>query len=111
VTVNRVVDALLKGGRVPRPYIGVGMQPVHLPDAIKSKLNLVNNGGVIVLSVEPGSPADKAGFLVGDVLVELGSTAIADIDDVQATLAPESVGQKIDASVVRGGERQRRRGE
>jgi serine protease DegQ len=123
VTVNRVVDALLKGGRVPRPYIGVGMQPVHLPDAIKSKLNLVNNGGVIVLSVEPGSPADKAGFLVGDVLVELGSTAITDIDDVQATLAPESVGQTIDASVVRGGERanlavtigersaQRRRGE
>jgi S1-C subfamily serine protease len=123
VTVNRVVDALLTGGRVPRPYIGVGMQPVHLPDAIKSKLNLVNNGGVIVLSVEPGSPADKAGFLVGDVLVELGSTAITDIDDVQATLAPESVGQTIDASVVRGGERanlavtigersaQRRRGE
>jgi S1-C subfamily serine protease len=123
VTVNRVVDALLKGGRVPRPYIGVGMQPVRLPDAIKSKLNLVNNGGVIVLSVEPGSPADNAGFLVGDVLVELGATAITDIDDVQATLAPESVGQTIDASVVRGGERanlavtigersaQRRRGE
>ena len=105
VTVNRVVDALLKGGRIPRPYIGVGMQPVRLPDAIKSKLNLVNDGGVIVLSVEPGSPADKAGFLVGDVLVALGAAAITDIDDVQATLAPESVGQTIDASVVRGGER------
>jgi len=122
-TVNRVVDALLKGGRIPRPYIGVGMQPVRLPDAIKSKLNLVNNGGVIVLSVEPGSPADNAGFLVGDVLVALGDTAITDIDDVQATLSPERVGQAIDASVVRGGERtnlaltigersaQRRRGE
>jgi len=122
-TVNRVVDALLKGGRIPRPYIGVGMQPVRLPDAIKSKLNLVNNGGVIVLSVETGSPADKAGFLVGDVLVALGATAITDIDDVQATLSPERVGQTIDASVVRGGERtnlavtigersaQRRRGE
>lgn len=105
VTVNRVVDALLKGGRVPRPYIGVGMQPVRLTDAIKSKLNLVNDGGVIVLSVEPGSPADNAGFLVGDVLVALGATAITDIDDVQAALAPESVGQTIDASVVRGGER------
>src|SRR5262249_41658385 len=122
-TVNRVVDALLKGGRIPRPYIGVGMQPVRLPDAIKSKLNLVNKGGVIVLSVEPGSPADNAGFLVGDVLVALGATAITDIDDVQATLAPESVGQTIDASGVLGGERanlvgtigersyQRRRGE
>ncbi|HEV2665206.1 MAG TPA: S1C family serine protease, partial [Blastocatellia bacterium] len=123
VTVDRVVDALLKGGRIPRPYIGVGMQPVRLPDAIKSRLKLVNDGGVIVLSVEPGSPADKAGFLVGDVLVALGATAITDIDDVQATLTPESVGQTLDASVVRGGERaslavtigersaQRRRGE
>jgi S1-C subfamily serine protease len=123
VTVNRVVDALLKGGSIPRPYIGVGMQPVRLPDAIKSKLNLVNGAGVIVLSVEPGSPADKAGFLVGDVLVALGAAAVTDIDDVQATLAPGSVGQTIDASVVRGGERtnlavtigersaQRRRGE
>jgi len=105
VTVNRVVDALLKGGRIPRPYIGVGMQPVRLPDAIKSKLNLVNDGGVIVLSVEPGSPADKAGFLVGDVLVGLGFAAVTDIDDVQATLTPESVGQTINASVVRGGVR------
>jgi serine protease DegQ len=105
VTVNRVVDALLKGGRIPRPYIGVGMQPVRLTDAIKSKLNLVNDGGVIVLSVEPGSPADNAGFLVGDVLVALGATSITDIDDVQAALAPESVGQTIDALVVRGGER------
>jgi S1-C subfamily serine protease len=105
VTVNRVVDAFLKGGRIPRPYIGIGMQPVKLPDAMKSKLNLINDGGVIVLSVEPGSPADKAGFLVGDVLVALGTAAIMDIDDVQSTLAPESVGQTIDASVVRGGER------
>ena len=105
VTVNRILDSLLKGGRIPRPYIGVGMQPVRFPDALKSKLNLVNDGGVIVLSVEPGSPADKAGFLVGDVLVALGAAAIMDIEDVQSTLTPESVGQSIDVSVVRGGER------
>src|SRR5262249_33860938 len=104
VTVNRVVDALLKGGRVPRPYIGVGMQPVRLPDAVKSKLNLTHDSGVIILGVEPSSPAEKAGFLVGDVLVALGATAITDTEDVQAALAPDSVGQTIDASVVRGGE-------
>jgi S1-C subfamily serine protease len=103
VTVNRVVDALLKGGRVPRPYIGVGMQPVRLPDSVKSKLNLAEGVGVIVLSVEPDSPADKAGFLVGDVLVALGDTAVKDPDDVRAALAPESVGQTIDATIVRGG--------
>jgi S1-C subfamily serine protease len=104
-TVNRVVDALLTGGRIPRPYLGVGMQPVRLPDSVKGKLNLADGVGVIVLSVEPGSPADKAGFLVGDVLVVLGETTIKDTDDVRAALAPESVGRTIDATIVRGGER------
>jgi S1-C subfamily serine protease len=105
VTVNRVVDALLRIGRIPRPYIGVGMQPVRLSDAVKSKLNLTHDGGVIILGVEPGSPADKAGFLVGDVLIALGTTSITDTEDMQAAIAPGSIGQTIDASVVRGGER------
>src|SRR5262245_11687261 len=104
-TVNRVVDALLTGGRIPRPYLGVGMQPVRLPDSVKGKLNLADGVGVIVLSIEPDSPADKAGFLVGDVLVALGDTTIKDTDDLRAALTPESVGQKIDATIVRGGER------
>jgi len=104
-TVNRVVDELLKSGRIQRPFIGIGMQPVRLPDAVKTKLNLTDDGGVIVLNVEPGSPADQAGFLVGDVLVALGARSIKDTDDVQSVLVPGSVGQTIDASVVRGGER------
>jgi len=104
-TVNRVVNALLTGGRIPRPYLGVGMQPVRLPDAVKGKLNLAEGAGVIVLSVEPDSPADKAGFLVGDVVVALGDITINDTDDVRAALTPESVGQTIGATIVRGGER------
>src|SRR5262249_30315858 len=105
VTVNRVVDALLKGGRVPRPYLGGGMQPLRLPDAVKSKLNLSEGVGVIALSVELDSPADKAGVLVGDVLVALGDVTVKDVEDVQASLTPDSVGKTIQAAVVRGGER------
>jgi serine protease DegQ len=104
VTVDRVVDFLLKGGRVARPFIGVGMQPVRLPDKLVSKLNLTNGNGVIVLGVEPGSPADKAGMIVGDVLIALNDRLTGDTDDVQAELTPESVGQTIKATLLRGGE-------
>lgn len=93
-TVNRVLAELLAKGHITRGYLGVGMQPVRFRDG---------NGGVIILSVEPGSPADEAGLLVGDVLVKLGSESVADTDDVQAALDPSLVGKSVVAGIVRGG--------
>jgi S1-C subfamily serine protease len=103
-TINRVTDELLARGRVTRGYIGVGMQPVPLPDSVKAKLNLTNASGVIVLSTETGGPAEKAGLLIGDVLVALDGTAIADTDDVQSALGPQRVGHELNATVIRAGE-------
>jgi S1-C subfamily serine protease len=60
---------------------------------------------MIVFTVEPDGPADKAGAVIGDVLVALDGKAMSDIGDVQATLGSESVGKTIRASVVRGGEK------
>ena len=93
-TVNRVVDEILARGHVARGYLGVGLQPVELPDHHK---------GLIVLSLEPEGPAAKAGVLIGDVLVSLGGAAVADTDDIQSALEGHKVGEKIDAGVVRGG--------
>ncbi len=103
-TVNRVVEELLTKGSIARAYIGVGMQPVRLPDALTSRLSLPGQSGVIVLSVEPGGPAERAGLLIGDILVSLDSVATRDTDDVQSVLVPERVGRNLNASVVRGGE-------
>lgn len=102
-TVNRVVDALMQRGRIARPYLGVGMYPVNLPDTLQTSLGLPSNRGLIMLSVEPGAPAAKAGMLVGDVLIALDGKPIADTDDVQAVLGTESVGQEVKASIIRGG--------
>ncbi|MBK9169390.1 MAG: PDZ domain-containing protein [Bryobacterales bacterium] len=88
-TVNRVVDDLLRHGRVARGYLGVGMQPVR--------------GGVIVLSVEPDSPAARGGLLVGDVLVAIDESAVRDTDDVQAVLDPSRVGKTVPVRVIRAG--------
>lgn len=102
-TVNRVVDALLARGKVGRGFLGVGMQPVKLPDALKDRLSLTSTGGVIVLSVEPSSPAEKAGMLVGDVILTIDGKPVADTDDVQAALGPDSVGKALAVRVLRGG--------
>ncbi len=102
-TVNRVVDQLLEKGRIARAYLGVGMQPVRLPDTIKNALNLPGNSGVIVVAVQPDSPAEKAGVLIGDVLITLDGKPLSDTADVLAVLSPERVGSPVRASIVRGG--------
>ncbi|MEW6496954.1 MAG: trypsin-like peptidase domain-containing protein [Cyanobacteriota bacterium] len=102
-TVNRVVDQLLAKGHISRGYLGVGMQPVRLPDTLKSSLNLGSVGGVIVVNIEPNGPADKAGVLIGDVLVAIDGTPVKDTGEVQAMLGPQSVGQILKVQIVRGG--------
>jgi S1-C subfamily serine protease len=102
-TVNRVVEQLSSKGRIARGFLGLGMQPVRLPDALKQSLNLEGHGGVIVVEVKSGGPADRAGVLIGDVLVELDGRAIGEPGDVQAVLDPEQVGKTIKAKFVRAG--------
>jgi S1-C subfamily serine protease len=96
-TVVRVADALLDKGHIARGYLGVGLQPVALPEHLKQKT------GLIVLSVEPAGPADHAGVVIGDVFLSLDGKAVADTGDVQAVLSAEYVGKSVQASIVRGG--------
>lgn len=93
-TVNRVVDELLAKGHVARGYLGVGMHPVRLPEG---------RAGVIVLSVEPDSPAAKAGVFVGDVIVALDGRPVTDTDDVQSALSGARIGKLTPAQIVRAG--------
>jgi S1-C subfamily serine protease len=93
--VDRAVEEILKRGRVARGYLGVGLQPVEISDHHK---------GLIVLSVESGGPAAKAGVLIGDILVSLGGKSVEDTEDIQAALEGHAVGSPIEAMVSRGGE-------
>lgn len=103
-TVNRVTDQLLAKGRIARGYLGVGMQPVTIPDTLVSKLGLSGSGGLVIVSVQGGGPAEQAGLMVGDILVALEGQPISDTDHVQAMLDPERVGKTVSARLVRGGE-------
>lgn len=102
-TVDRVVGALLAHGRIPRGYLGVGLQPVALPEHLRGTLKLPGATGLIVISVDPDAPAGKAGIILGDVLIELGGKTTEDPENVQEILDSGSVGKKLAARVVRGG--------
>lgn len=102
-TINRVAEKLLAHGRVPRGYLGVGLQPIAIPEHLKSKLNLSSGSALIAISVDPEAPAGRAGMLIGDVLFELAGKPIRDPEDVQETLDADSIGKTITARVLRGG--------
>jgi serine protease DegQ len=102
-TVERVVAQLLAHGKVTRGYLGVGMQQVRIPDALRERLRLGDADAVIVLSVEPAGPAERAGMLIGDVLVALDDHRIDDVHDVLAFLSDDAVGRTVRAAIVRGG--------
>ena len=104
-TVGRVVDELLRQGHVSRGYLGIGMQPVRLPDGLRAALGLPGDGGLIVVTVEPDGPAARAGLLLGDVLVALDGVPTADLDDVQGRLGGDRIGTTATALVVRAGAR------
>lgn len=93
-TIDRVVDQILSRGRVSRGYLGVGLQPVELPDHQKA---------LIVLSLAPEGPAASAGLLLGDILVSLAGSPVADTEDIQNALESHPVGQPVEAGLVRGG--------
>lgn len=102
-TIERVVNQLIAKGHISRGYLGVGMQPVRLPNNLKTTLNLTSTTGVIVVNVEPSGPAEKAGLLLGDVLLTLDGVNVNDTSDVLAILNSSAIGKTIKVQVVRGG--------
>ncbi len=103
-TVKRIADELVKEGRIRRGYIGVGVQPVELPAKLRDKSGVGSESGLMLMTVEPDSPAEQAGLQIGDILTALEGKALADIDELQAELSGEKVGRSVKAIIIRGGE-------
>jgi S1-C subfamily serine protease len=104
-TVDRVVTQLLTTGHVPRAYLGLGLQAgVRLPSALVTKLGRDSDLAPIIVSIESGSPADRGGLLVGDILADADKAAIHDASDLMGVLTADRIGKSLTVRVVRGGE-------
>lgn len=103
VTLNRVAQELLREGRIRHGYLGVGLQPIPLPERLRSQSAAGGEIGLMVISVEPDSPADKAGIQLGDILVAAGEKPLLDVDDLQAILRSDSIGKAVGFTILRAG--------
>lgn len=108
-TVTRVSEQLLATGHVRRGYIGVAGQPVRLPEDLVKSLKLPQELGLLVVNVEPGAPAHKAGMLLGDIIITLDGKPVGDTAELLAALSADRVGSEIELGVIRGGRHERER--
>ena len=102
-SINKITDILLQKGSIPRGYLGVGLQPVRLPEALRDKLQWKERTAAIVMDVHPGGSADKAGVVIGDILISMAGDAVTGLEDIQSHLAGEAIGKTLPLKFVRGG--------
>jgi S1-C subfamily serine protease len=102
--VTRLAEHVAQRGRIPRAYLGVGTQPVALPDELQQRLGLEQRTAVIAVNVRSDSPAASAGLVIGDVIVSIGDDPIAEPEDLVVVLRPDRVGQELTVRILRGGE-------
>jgi S1-C subfamily serine protease len=104
-TARWVATRLMSDGRIRRSYVGVAGQNAPVPRDHARANGLAVTSGVLVLSVEPDSPASRAGLAGGDVILSLGEQAVAGVDDLHRYLTSERIGVSLTLTVLRRGRR------
>ncbi len=101
-TLQRVVESLLAHGRMRRGFLGIGAYPVRLPSALEERLG--QSVGLILVGVQPESPAAAAGLVLGDVLLSFEGQPLSDLTQLHALLGEERIGKPATLRILRGGE-------
>jgi serine protease DegQ len=102
-TLNRIADELRREGRIRQGYLGVGLQPVAIPEHLRSKSPAAGESGLMVLSVEPGTGAEEAGIQLGDILLAFGETTLSDTETLMSALRGDTVGKPVKLALIRAG--------
>jgi len=100
-TAKFVAARLIRDGKIRRGYIGVAGQNVPVHRRVVRFFNLPVESGVLVASVEPSSPAQKAGLMIGDVIIAYGSAPVTGIDDLHRLLTDDVIGTTTSVTVIR----------
>jgi S1-C subfamily serine protease len=104
-TASFVLGELVRHGRVRRAYIGVAAQQFTLSRRRRHAAGLAQESAVIVATVEPGSPAERAGLVSGDIILTLDGLAVTGADDLIRMLAGEKIGRRVEIEILHSGSR------
>jgi S1-C subfamily serine protease len=102
-TVAQVAQALSSQGRIKRGYLGIASQTVAIPAGLRQRLGLSQESGLLVVGLEPDAPAEKAGVLLGDLILALGGEEVHDTEGLLQALTADKVGQAAPVRLIRGG--------
>jgi len=101
-TIRRTVETLLAHGRIRRGFVGIGTFPVHLPSNLE--LQAGQSSALLVIAVQPNSPAERAGLTLGDALLSIEGRRLAQVDDLLEALAEDAIGKELKLRAVRAGQ-------
>ena len=99
--VKTIADRLMTGKVSQKGYLGIIANTVAIPEEIAEQAGLQQESGVMIFSVEPGSPARKAGLAMGDVLVKFNGKPVTDFYDLPRLLAEDVVGKETKLTIIR----------
>ncbi|MEI1280037.1 trypsin-like peptidase domain-containing protein [Leptospira venezuelensis] len=102
-TAEYVITRLITNGSVKRGYLGIAGQNQKIPTVTKTLNKIGSESGILVLSLEPRSPADRAGIRNGDLIINLDDKEIHTIDDLHKILDETSIGRKLGIRLLRDG--------
>lgn len=100
-TIDRIVPTLLKDGRVARGWLGVALQAVAVPDALRETVD--QSSGLMVMSVVENGPAAQAGIVAGDIILSVDGTSTRRFRKIARHFGSENIGRKAELRVIRSG--------
>ena len=100
-TIERIVPLLLKDGRIARGWLGVALQAVAVPDALRETAD--QSSGLMVMSVVEDGPAAQAGIVAGDIILSVDGTSTHRFRKIARLFGSDSIGRKADLRLIRSG--------
>jgi S1-C subfamily serine protease len=104
-TANFVLGELVRHGRVRRSFIGIAAAQTALPRRLRHAAEVTQAGAVMISSVEPNGPAERAALAAGDIILSLDGTVVTGADDLVRALTADKIGRAVVIETLRKGER------